>query len=168
MRQVLNYGIALLYGHAGLSVFSTVSGTCYISSNSGWGFCFPYLLLTSLLSCRFRSGNPYRCNVLLFFWIIFSQWSMMSPRLFSYAHGYLCIFCSVMPTWVFHPLSLRWLMAIQSIFSFVADVKKMITKFTVKVSLYTFSKMLLVLFLNWRLCYIFDVTKFCLFVDAIR
>lgn len=69
----------------GWSLFSTVAGSCYIPSNSGWGFCFPYILLTTLLSCRFRSGNPYRCNVLLFFWIIFSQWSMMSPRLFSCA-----------------------------------------------------------------------------------
>lgn len=37
--------------------------------------------------------------------------------------------------------------AVRSIFSFVADVKKKkITKFTVKVSFYTFSKTLVVLF----------------------
>lgn len=63
------------------------------------------------------------------------------------SHGYLVGTHSLTVSFARYHLKLG---AVQSIFSFVADVKKKknkkITKFTVKVSLYTFSKTLVVLF----------------------
>lgn len=136
--------------------FPQLLGHATSSATADEGFAFLTSSLTTLLSCRFRSGNPYRCNVLLFFWIIFSQLSVMSPRCFSCArwlfvyllqgnaylslspivievvndcvdpsHGYLVGTHSLTVSFARYHLKLG---AVQSIFSFVADVKQNKTK----------------------------------------
>lgn len=174
--------------------FPQLLGHATSSATADEGFAFLTSSLTTLLSCRFRSGNPYRCNVFLSFWIIFSQWSMMSPRRFSCAcwlfvyllqgnaysslspivievvndcvdpsHGCLVSTHSVL-CWASFK---TWCCPIYFFFCGWCKKKKnkKITKFTVKVSLYTFSKMLVVLFLEltsllyfwWNVCWCYKV-----------